>query len=133
MLKNFIKLFVPLILTRNYLVLKFNNYFNVNKFNYEDNYYNRHAFILRSLCKFKINEVNYLEIGTDENQVFSTIPLKKGAKIGVDPLKGGTTRAKSDDFFKSNKIFFNVIFIDGLHTYDQTKKDCMNAMNCLKS
>ena len=50
-------------------------------------------------------------------------------KIGVDPFKGGTHKMSSDEFFENNKIFFDVIFIDGLHTFEQCKKD---FVNCLK-
>ena len=35
----------------------------------------------------------------------------------------------SDDFFKNNKEKFDVIFIDGLHEYEQCQKDALNAIN----
>jgi hypothetical protein len=47
--------------------------------------------------------------------------------VGVDPIKGGTHRMSSDDFFLNNKQKFDVIFIDGFHTYHQVKKDTINA------
>lgn len=37
----------------------------------------------------------------------------------------------SDKFFKINKIFFDVVFIDGLHKYEQCQRDCMNSMKFL--
>ena len=52
-------------------------------------------------------------------------------KIGVDPLRGGTHRMTSDEFFKDNNLFFDVIFIDGLHTYEQCSKDVINSMKFL--
>lgn len=44
---------------------------------------------------------NYLEIGCDNDENFSRISIEN--KIGVDPLKGGTLRMTSDEFFKNNK------------------------------
>jgi len=69
---------------------------------------------------------SYLEIGCDQNQVFSKIKIEK--KIGVDPVSGGTIRDTSDNFFKKNDIKFDIIFIDGLHQYDQVKKDINNSL-----
>ncbi len=75
--------------------------------------------------KFK----NYLEIGCDNDENFSKISIEN--KIGVDPLKGGTLRITSDEFFKKNKVFFDIIFLDGLHTYEQTIRDINNSINFL--
>ena len=73
---------------------------------------------------------DYLEIGCDRNENFSNINIKN--KIGVDPIRGGTLRMTSDEFFKNNKLFFDLIFLDGLHTYEQTIKDIDNSLNYLK-
>ena len=59
--------------------------------------------------------------------------LKQKKKIGVDPSRGGTLRMTSDDFFKQNNENFDLIFLDGLHTYEQTIKDIDNSLNCLKN
>ena len=72
---------------------------------------------------------SYLEIGCDKNQIFSQITLDK--KIGVDPYSGGNVRKTSDDFFKENAEKFDLIFIDGLHVYDQVKRDIINSINFL--
>ena len=77
----------------------------------------------------KNNYKNYLEIGCDKNQLFSKVNINN--KIGVDPVSGGNVRKTSDDFFKENKSSFDIVFIDGLHTYEQVKKDILNSVNCL--
>ena len=37
----------------------------------------------------------------------------------------------SDDFFRINKNKFDVIFIDGLHEYQQAVNDIENSLGCL--
>lgn len=75
-------------------------------------------------------ECNYLEIGCASNMNFDSICLKH--KVGVDPDMGGTIRLTSDDYFAKYKDSqFDLIFLDGLHTYKQTKKDLLNALNVL--
>ena len=73
---------------------------------------------------------DYLEIGCDQDQLFSKIKIQN--KVGVDPSSGGNVRKSSDEFFNDNKKKFDLIFIDGLHTYNQVKKDILNSLNCLK-
>ena len=74
---------------------------------------------------------NYLEVGCDKDENFSKINVEK--KIGVDPLNGGTLRMTSDDFFKTNNEKFDLIFLDGLHTYEQTIKDIDNSLKFLNN
>ena len=68
----------------------------------------------------------YLEIGCAENRLFDTV--KAARKVGVDPAKGGTHRMTSDAFFARNAETFDVVFIDGLHHYDQVRRDVQNAL-----
>ena len=73
---------------------------------------------------------NYLEIGCASNINFDSICLTN--KVGVDPDIGGTHRLTSDDYFeKYQDKKFDLIFLDGLHTYKQTKKDLSNALQVL--
>ena len=72
---------------------------------------------------------NYLEIGCDKDQSFSKIKVKN--KIGVDPVSGGNIRSTSDQFFSTNKSKFDIIFIDGLHHYEQVIKDVNNSLKIL--
>ena len=73
---------------------------------------------------------DYLEIGCDDDLCFSKIKIKN--KIGVDPYMGGNFKGTSDDFFSQNNKKFDLIFIDGLHEYDQCLKDVENSLNFLK-
>jgi hypothetical protein len=92
---------------------------------------------------------SYLEIGVhDPYKNFDQIKCQ--FKIGVDPNGKASFTGTSDEFFKSNryaelqtdtkcgiemdyfiKQTFDCIFIDGLHHYDQVKRDFENAMACL--
>ncbi len=72
---------------------------------------------------------SYLEIGCFDNELFNNVNCFQ--KVGVDPVSGGTVRKTSDQFFSENKDFFDCIFIDGLHTYAQVKKDINNSLKFL--
>jgi len=98
--------------------------------NFENNYFNRISLINFGILKFGPN-CSFLEIGVFPNTVFNSIPLTLEKKIGVDPVQGGTHTMTSDDFFKNNHLKFDIIFIDGLHTYDQVKRDFINSYNSL--
>jgi hypothetical protein len=78
----------------------------------------------------KYNFENYLEIGCDEDQLFSNIRIKN--KVGVDPISGGTIRSTSDFFFLKNpNDRYDIIFIDRLHYYEQVIKDIKNSLKIL--
>ena len=74
---------------------------------------------------------SYLEIGCFEDENFSGIKIKN--KIGVDPVSGGTHRMTSDEYFQTNKDKFDIILIDGLHTYEQVRKDIFNSIDRLNN
>lgn len=79
----------------------------------------------------KTNAKRYLEIGVDNGNNFENISCKY--KLGVDPNPESAALLieTSDEFFMRNKIKFDVIFIDGLHTREQVKKDILNSLNIL--
>ncbi len=85
--------------------------------------------VINEIIKSK-NFKDYLEIGCDQNEVFSEVNIAN--KIGVDPNNGGTHRMTSDFFFSKNKDKFDLVFIDGLHTYKQALRDIENAINVLR-
>ena len=89
--------------------------------------FNRVSFIIAATQKF--SGCRYLEIGCDNNICFKSIPVIN--KIGVDPNRGGNIKVTSDNFFKNNKNRFDVIFIDGLHIYEQCRRDVINALKVL--
>ena len=72
---------------------------------------------------------SYLEIGCFDDELFNHINCQ--TKVGVDPYSGGTLRKTSDEFFLKNQNTFDCIFIDGLHCYQQVKKDIINSIKFL--
>jgi len=75
--------------------------------------------------------VDYLEIGCGADNNFDAVAIAN--KIGVDPVSGGTHRMTSDEFFERHRLMsFDLVFIDGLHTYIQARRDLFNAMKQLR-
>lgn len=136
MIKTITRKFYRLKTSRNYLkIIKlFHNFFG-EKFDkkieipsvYDTSIHRKE--IINTIIKLK-NFNDYLEIGCDQNELFSRVTIKN--KIGVDPNNGGTHRMTSDSFFLSNKNKFDLIFIDGLHTYEQTLNDIKNSLLVLR-
>lgn len=83
---------------------------------------------LNEIC-VRSNVQAYLEIGCRDDECFSRIGAKH--KVGVDPNSGGTVRASSDYFFQHNNDKFDLVFIDGLHLYEQVLRDIRNALEVL--
>lgn len=96
---------------------------------------NRIALINLAISKVLNHQKNcrYLEIGCDDNFVFNSIILPEKNKVGVDPKQGGNCKMTSDTFFYQNNINFDVIFIDGLHHYEQCQKDVINSLKYLNT
>ena len=98
------------------------------KINFNFDKYNRIELINYVINKYDYKK--YLEIGCHNNEVFDKIKIEK---IGVDPISGGNFKGTSDEFFEQNKKNFDCIFIDGLHEYNQVKKDISNSLQFLNN
>ena len=71
----------------------------------------------------------YLEIGCDTDSVFTKLDCR--FKVGIDPQRGGNMRMTSDEYFSLTTETFDLIFIDGLHYYDQISRDFESSLRCL--
>jgi len=96
-----------------------------NKLNVDWSKTSKRHTVINNIIKHK-NYKKYLEIGCFKDETFSKIDIEH--KVGVDPISGGTIRETSDSFFLKNKDTFDIIFIDGLHKYQQVKKDIFNSI-----
>lgn len=84
--------------------------------------------VINLLAK-RIDASAYLEIGCSNNECFNYINISK--KVGVDPKKGGTLRMISNEYFSKYNDKFDIIFVDGLHHYEQVTKDISNSLKIL--
>lgn len=76
---------------------------------------------------------SYLELGV-QNPANNFLKINCDYKVGVDPevLHAKIIPDTSDSFFYNNpESKFDLIFIDGLHTAEQVKKDFENSLKCL--
>ena len=110
----------------------------------------------------KINNINYLEIGSFEGRstVFISQLKNTNSITAIDTWEGSDEhngisfkkvfenfkgninytnksninffRETSDNFFSKNKKTYNLIYIDGSHEYSQVNKDFSNSFNCLE-
>lgn len=86
---------------------------------------------------------DYLEVGLDRGLTFEQVAC--ATKWGVDPKIGFRKsflpsnvlifEKTSDDFFSSleSEVTFDVVYLDGLHTWQQTYRDLLNALNHLNA
>lgn len=84
------------------------------------------------LINYLINKFafkSYLEIGIQNRSTFDSVKLKK--KVGVEPNSEPFDRVlkmTSDQFFETNLDSFDLIFVDGDHSFEQSYRDIQNAL-----
>jgi hypothetical protein len=84
---------------------------------------------------------SYLEIGVENGLTLEAVKIKN--KTGVDPhpkfkrtfftFKTKSKVMESDQFFESNQAMFEIIYLDGLHTFEQTYRDFMNSLKVISN
>ncbi len=73
----------------------------------------------------------YLEIGvnTPAQPGYSHASINIETKHGVDPAVDTTFKMTSDEFFANHiQIKYDIIFVDGLHVFEQAYKDIINSL-----
>lgn len=97
---------------------------------------NESSSLINQLYRLHNNYQNYLEIGVEFGFTLEAVQIPK--KTGVDPYPKFNTWLKpqntnihsitSDRFFSMHKRqLFDLVYLDGLHTFEQTYKDLRNA------
>lgn len=87
--------------------------------------------ILQALRK-RYNYKTFLEIGVREGYCFTYLNI--GYKDGVDIKDGpGNYKMTSDKFFEelNENTRYDLVHVDGWHSYDQSKKDILNSLDHL--
>lgn len=76
---------------------------------------------------------SYLEIGvnTPKQPGYSHDSIKVEVKDGVDPNVDTDFKMTSDEFFAEYSNRYDIIFIDGLHEYEQCYRDIKNSLDRL--
>jgi hypothetical protein len=79
----------------------------------------------------KNNYKKYLEIGVQNGHCFNQIVCESKTAVDPESTVKECKKITSDEFFAKNKAEFDIIFIDGLHHYQQVYKDIKNALEVL--
>lgn len=103
------------------------------------------AAVMRQLCGL-YDDARYLEVGVWRGATFDKVPAAR--KVAVDPVfkldppvadrdEPGSEfhEVTSDEYFAGlvgRDEQFDVVFLDGLHVYEQTLRDLMNTLDHLQ-
>ena len=78
---------------------------------------------------------SYLEIGvnTPAQPGYNWVGVTAETKHGVDPNVDTTYRMPSDEFFEKHiSQKYDIVFIDGLHIFEQVHRDIVNSLEHLE-
>ena len=108
--KNFVKNILEIGSYEGRSAIFFLNYFNTSKITCVDTWLGSHE---------HVRKMEEIEKNFDKN---------------LKPYENKLIKHKttSDNFFLTNKLLFDLIYIDGLHAYDQVKSDLENAYKFLR-
>lgn len=94
---------------------------------------------INRFAKLLVDPTSYLEIGVEEGRTFEAVALPHRVAVDPNPLfscthlpSGVSVNVKtSDQFFEELEagVTFDLVFLDGLHTFDQTYRDVMNSLH----
>jgi hypothetical protein len=77
---------------------------------------------------------SYLEIGvnTPAQPGYNWVGITADIKHGVDPNVDTTYKMTSDDFFEKHiSQKYDIVFVDGLHIFEQAHRDIINSLKNL--
>lgn len=99
------------------------------------------AHLINTLLGCNEKSQEYLEIGVRKGKTLSSVDCAR--RTGVEPAPQFDTNViprnteiffgTSDEFFQQlpGSSEFDLVFIDGLHTFEQTSRDITNTLRCL--
>ena len=96
------------------------------------------VFLNMLISRYNLNSV--LEIGTDYGYTAEQLAKAKVVAVDPDPKYYVPLRYRrslklisktSDEFFLRNPKKFNLIYIDGLHTFKQVTRDLINSIKAV--
>jgi len=97
------------------------------------------VFLNMLISRYNLNSV--LEIGSDYGYTAEQLANAKVVAVDPDPKYYVPIRYRrrlkletktSDEFFRKNSKKFNLIYIDGLHTFKQVTRDLINSIKSLR-
>ena len=121
----------------NYLSVNFKDINNVKNILEIGSYEGRSAiFFLKNFYGSKITCVDTW-CGSDEHKSVNFELIEENFDLNTSFYQSNKTLFKhkmtSNEFFKKNRKYFDLIFVDGDHSSDQVKVDLINSWNILKN
>ena len=121
----------------NYLTVNFKTIKNVKKILEIGSYEGRSAiFFLKNFSNSNISCVDTW-FGSDEHNSVNFQLIEKNFDFNTSFYQSNNFLRKykmtSNDFFKKNDEYFDLIYVDGDHSSDQVKIDLINSWNVLKN